>query len=58
MSLQCCSSHLPSLEASEHAMYSASKVNIGAQSCFRDCQDMEPLEMNICPSVGAIASPF
>jgi hypothetical protein len=45
--LQSYSSYLPSLVASEHAIYFASKVDVATKSCFRDCQGMEPLEMNM-----------
>ena len=41
-----CIGHLASLVASEHAMYSASRVDAATRSCFRDCREMEPLPCN------------
>ena len=35
-------SHRASLDASEQAMYSASRVDEATKSCFRDCHEMEP----------------
>ena len=37
-----CISHRASLDASEYAMYSASRVDVATRSCFRDCHEMEP----------------
>jgi len=47
--LHSCNSHLPSLEASDHAIYSASSVDMATMSCFRDCQDIVPFKMNMWP---------
>jgi len=50
ISLHNCNSHLPSLEASEHAIYSVSIVGVATMSRVRDCQDIVPFEMNMWPS--------